>query len=341
MAEKEEKEENQENQEFEEIDDESSINKVENNAAKITNNAFEGAKNVAESAGSVISNEINTAYEKTTEMFNSPNVLYGLIAVIIIALFCIGLVYYFIADTVFNKKSVIIEKTKFPVKGNVSSSILIDNFPASGNGLKKTYTFWLYIDNVNNASNATTHIFSIGPNTDTDTIQSCSPVVVLKNSKLYVHFPTSSTTAGKIAEIVENAKPDNNIHNTVYYDYLPMQRWVHIAVLISDDYRGATVTLYMDAELVKSITNNTTIEDSVDKNYKLSNINLDIAGNILIGGDGTSGIYGFNGLISKVGIHNYDLNSRDINNIYNEGPIDGLLASLGYGVRTPIYKLSE
>lgn len=338
MAEKQEKE------EFEEIDDESSINKVENNAAKMTNNAFEGVKNVAESAGSVIGNEINTAYEKTTEMFNSPNVLYGLIAVIIIALFCVGLVYYFIADTVFNKKSVIIEKTKFPIKGNVNSSILIDNFPASGNGLKKTYTFWLYIDNVNNASNATTHIFSIGPNTSNYTIKSCSPVVVLNNSKLYVHFPNeTSTSAGLDLEtIVTNVDDDsNNTYGTVYYDYLPMQRWVHIAIVISDDYRGATVSLYMDAELVKSITHNQDKENAMNKIYNLEKINLDISGNILIGGDGTSGIYGFNGLISKVGIHNYDLNSRDINNIYNEGPIDGLLASLGYGVRTPLYKLSE
>ena len=338
MAEKE------ENQEFEEIDDESSINKAEDNAAKMTNNAFDGVKNVAANASNAISNEISTAYEKTTEMFNSPNVLYGLIAVIIVAIVCVALVYYFIADTVFNKKSIIIEKTKFPIKGNVSSSILIDNFPSSGNGLKKTYTFWLYIDNVNNASKTTTHIFSIGPGTNNYDIKACSPVVVLKNSKLYVHFPSedSKTHVADLTGIVTNVDDTtNNTFGTVYYDYLPMQRWVHIAIVISDDYKGATVSLYMDAELVKSVTNKQDKEEATNKIYSLEKINLDISGNILIGGDGKNGQYGFNGLISKVGIHNYDLNSRDINNIYNEGPIDGLLASLGYGVRTPIYKLSE
>jgi len=67
---------------------------------------------------------------------------------------------------------------------------------------------------------------------------------------------------------------------------------------------------------------------------------LDKTGKLIVGGDNTA-TYGFNGLLSKVGIHNYDLNSRDIYNIYSEGPIDGLLASLGYGVRSPLYKLSD
>ena len=52
-------------------------------------------------------------------------------------------------------------------------------------------------------------------------------------------------------------------------------------------------------------------------------------------------VFNLKRLLSKVGIHNYDLNSRDIYNIYSEGPIDGLFASLGYGIRTPIYKLSD
>ena len=43
--------------------------------------------------------------------------------------------------------------------------------------------------------------------------------------------------------------------NTVAFDYLPMQRWVHIAVVISDDYQGSTVSLYMDAQLASSTTN--------------------------------------------------------------------------------------
>jgi hypothetical protein len=113
-----------------------------------------------------------------------------------------------------------------------------------------------------------------------------------------------------------------------------MQRWVHIAVVISDDYQGSTVSLYMDAQLASSTT------DGKDDGKKLKGFKLDTTGSLIVGGD-NSATYGFNGLLSKVGIHNYDLNSRDIYNIYSEGPIDGLLASLGYGVRAPLYKLAD
>ena len=93
----------------------------------------------------------------------------------------------------------------------------------------------------------------------------------------------------------------------------------------------------MDSEIVKSVTNDGDEELKADSSEWNTNVDLDKAGSLLVGGDKN----GFNGLVSKVTIHNYDLNSKDIYNSYSEGPIDGLLASLGYGVRTPVYKLSD
>ena len=233
----------------------------------------------------------------------------------------------------FNKKSIIIEKTKFPIKGNTKSVIMIENFPSSGNGLRRTYTFWIYVNDVNNAGGKPKHIFSIGNDSSGATINDKSPVVVLRDSKLHICFPTNDPDVSNAPTTVDDiggSKKDN----TVSFDYLPMQRWVHIAVVISDDYQGSTVSLYMDAQLASSTT------DGKDNNKNLKGFKLDTTGSLIVGGD-NSDTYGFNGLLSKVGIHNYDLNSRDIYNIYSEGPIDGLLASLGYGVRAPIYKLAD
>ena len=208
---------------------------------------------------------------------------------------------------------------------------MIENFPSSGNGLRRTYTFWIYVNDVNNAGGKPKHIFSIGNDSSIDSIIDKSPVVVLKDSKLHICFPNSAEVGAptNVDDIGGNKKD-----NTVSFDYLPMQRWVHIAVVISDDYQGSTVSLYMDAQLASSTTN------EKDNGKKLKGFKLDTTGSLIVGGD-NSATYGFNGLLSKVGIHNYDLNSRDIYNIYSEGPIDGLFASLGYGIRTPIYKLSD
>ena len=312
--------------------EESQADKAVNIASGMTNNAVEGVKNLASNTASKVTEEANAAIEKATEMLSNPSVLYGLIAVIVIAVICVAVVYYFIANAVFNKKSIIIEKTKFPIKGNVKSVIMIENFPSSGNGLRRTYTFWVYVNDVNNAGGKPKHIFSIGNDSSGGNITDKSPVVVLKDSKLHICFPNSAELGAptNVDEIGITSKPDN----TVSFDYLPMQRWVHIAVVISDDYQGSTVSLYMDAQLASSTTN------EKDDGKKLKGFKLDTTGSLIVGGD-NSATYGFNGLLSKVGIHNYDLNSRDIYNIYSEGPIDGLFASLGYGIRTPIYKLSD
>jgi len=328
MADKEEKD--RQNTDSEE---ESTADKGVNIVSGLANNAVDSVKDIASDTTSKVSEELGVALEKTTEMLSNPSVLYGLIAVIVIAIICVAVVYYFIANAVFNKKSIIIEKTKFPIKGNVKSTILIENYPSAGNGNRRTYTFWVYINDVNNANGKPKHIFSIGD--DSKTISN-SPIVILKDSKLLIHFPSTNTTEIKSVDNIDNITSTRD--NTVAFDYLPMQRWVHIAVVISDDYQGATISLYMDAQLVSSTTNNKDGEPDAKK--KLNYLNLDKTGKLIVGGDNTA-TYGFNGLLSKVGIHNYDLNSRDIYNIYSEGPIDGLLASLGYGVRSPLYKLSD
>ena len=314
-------------------DDEiSTSDKAANMMSGFTNNAVDGAKNIASNTTAKVSEELGEAYKKSAEMLSNPSVLYGLVIVIIISIICIIVIYYFIANAVFNKKSVIIEKTKFPIKGNIKSSIAIENFPSSGNCLRRTYTFWLYVNDVNNYPGKPNHIFSIGG--DTESVTDKSPVVILKASKLYIHFPsTETTTITKLPDIITDA---NN--NTVNFEYLPMQRWVHIGVVISDNYKGASVSLYMDAQLVSTTTDDETPTSGTKQTLK--NLKLDTTGNLIVGGN--SPLFpGFNGLLSKVGIYNYDLNSRDIYNIYSEGPIDGLLASIGYGVRAPLYKLSD
>ena len=84
--------------------EESQADKAVNIASGMTNNAVEGVKNLASNTASKVTEEANAAIEKATEMLSNPSVLYGLIAVIVIAVICVAVVYYFIANAVFNKK---------------------------------------------------------------------------------------------------------------------------------------------------------------------------------------------------------------------------------------------
>lgn len=298
------------------------VNKVND----VTKKATDAMTNVASNTTNKVKEELSSAITNTTKILSNPNVLYGLIAIIIVAIICVVLIYYFISKSVFNKKSLVVEKTKFPVKGYITSLLPAD-VPSSGNGSRRTYTFWIYVNDLNNSSGDIRHVWSIGDKKANEN----SPIVYIdsESNKLNISFAKSDNLNNTI---------DQNYK--IKFDYLPLQRWVHIGIVVNDNYSGTTVTLYMDSEIVKSVTNGNTESGSeltANSNDWNTNVDLDKSGSLLVGGDKN----GFNGLVSKVTIHNYDLNSKDIYNSYSEGPIDGLLASLGYGVRTPVYKLSD
>lgn len=309
-----------------------STNEAVNKVNDVTKKATDAMTNVASNTTNKVKEELSSAVTNTTKILSNPNVLYGLIAIIIVAIICVIIIYYFISRSVFNKKSFTVEKTKFPVKGYITSLLPAD-IPSSGNGSRRTYTFWIYVNDLNNSSGDIRHVWSIGDKTAAEN----SPIVYIDpdSNKLNISFAKENGTDNELS------KSDHQNYK-IKFDYLPLQRWVHIGIVVNDNYSGTTVTLYMDSEIVKSVTNG---GDSSNKDNELTanssdwnkEVDLDKSGSLLVGGDKN----GFNGLVSKVTIHNYDLNSKDIYNSYSEGPIDGLLASLGYGVRTPLYKLSD
>ena len=309
-----------------------STNEAVNKVNDVTKKATDAMTNVASNTTNKVKEELSSAVTNTTKILSNPNVLYGLIAIIIVAIICVIIIYYFISRSVFNKKSFTVEKTKFPVKGYITSLLPAD-IPSSGNGSRRTYTFWIYVNDLNNSSGDIRHVWSIGDKTAAEN----SPIVYIDpdSNKLNISFAKENGTDNQLSK-------SSDQKYKIKFDYLPLQRWVHIGIVVNDNYSGTTVTLYMDSEIVKSVTNggdssnedNELTADSSDWNKE---VDLDKSGSLLVGGDKN----GFNGLVSKVTIHNYDLNSKDIYNSYSEGPIDGLLASLGYGVRTPLYKLSD
>lgn len=136
----------------------------------------------------------------------------------------------------------------------------------------------------------------------------------------------------------------------VCIEYVPIQRWVHIGIVINDygTSTGGSIATYVDGDLVGIAGQGETMRglgedlDGVHK-YDITNLDLDKNDNLIVGGEHNPDTTpGFAGLLCKFTMFNYDLNDRDIHNNYNEGPIDNFMAKLGlgaYGVRNPIYKI--
>jgi hypothetical protein len=306
------------------------------------NKASETVSNITSQSTEVLKNTI-------TEITTGSGALMGLFIVIIIAIICAVIIYWIVATKIFNKSSIVIERTKIPVKGFINSDIIINNMPITGNGFKKTFTFWLYLDNMNDAKGMYKHVFHIG--SDTDTIVTASPFVFFDKdkNKLYVRFGKKNNDNNdykKLSDLSTENDINKYMEQGVTLDYIPMQRWVHIGIVVNETLTngaGGSIYTYIDSELSGNIKTNINLDNIQGNDIKdLDNLDLDKLGSLIVGGTGKiDGDYGFNGLLSKVKIFNYDLNSKDIYNDYSEGPIDGYLAALGYGLRTPVFKLSD
>lgn len=287
-----------------------------------------------------ISAEVDNAIQSVRNISNNSSILFGLAAVVIISIICAVLMYYMIVESIFNKRGVIVEKTKYPRKGYIEQSFDIKSMPKNKNGTRRSMTFWIYVNDLNNAPGQYKHVFSVGSQKSSVPISN-SPIVFLDNTdnKLHIRFSHKDDNAENNFFESSRTMPEL-MQSGVTIDYLPMQRWVHVAMVVTDGVNGGTVDTYLDAELAKSVTHGD-IVDGLPKKLD-DELNLDKGGYLIIGGNNSvEGSAGFNGLVSKVTFYNHDLNNRDIYNIYDDGPIDGMLATLGYGVRSPIYKLAD
>ena len=313
------------------------------------NNIFEDSVQTVKTAASKVSEGVSNVVEgaqKTMDFYTSKfTIVAGLIFVILLSVFVSYGLYYLISSSIFNQSRVVIEGTKVPIICNVYSKYDITSFNKTGNGKRRSYTFWIYINDMNSYNGSYKHVWHIG---NVDSIKSASPFVFLDayQNKMYFRFAALSDDSFiQDASSVQNLSPSDLLkfmQQGIEIPYIPMQRWVHIAVVINENANGGTIVAYVDGDISKIASSGEL--DAAGGSIKVNNLNLDNMGALHVGGtfEGNIGP-GFSGLISKIALFNYDLNDKDIYDDYNKGPLNGFLSSLGlanYGLRSPIYKLT-
>lgn len=336
-------------------------------SAGITNTATNAVRNTASTVTNTIKNSVQN-------MGNKPETIIGLIIVIIFACIVAWLMYRFVTSTVFNQSKLVVSGTKIPILCNKLNKLSLDYKIPSGNGLKRTYTFWIYIKDM--AHQHFKNVLYIGNETQ---LKDRSPQIFLdkQKNKLFIRFSKKQDFYNKelyqdsiewgdngggpsIDEFFQagaegvlgpyTSRFKDYMKQGVCIEYVPIQRWVHIGIVINDygTSTGGSIATYVDGDLVGIAGHGETIRglgedlDGVHK-YDITNLDLDKNDNLIVGGENDPDTTpGFAGLLCKFTMFNYDLNDRDIHNNYNEGPIDNFMAKLGlgaYGVRNPIYKM--
>jgi hypothetical protein len=235
---------------------------------------------------------------------------------------------------------------------NREQSFNADEVPSPANGKRMSFTFWIYINDLVKYQGLYKNVFFRGDSTDDYSL--ASPAVLLNSNtnKLHIIFGTNQRDPYN-GQRVNLGSKDNLIGyliatRGITVDYIPLQRWVHVAVVVNEDVNGGNVSTYVNGELVNMVRSNVkgTVMVKSDSNkvstqLYLQNMNLDKKGNVYVGGSTDGENTGFSGLVSRITFYNYDLNIKDVAESYMEGPVDGLASKIGaaYGVQTPVYRI--
>ena len=133
----------------------------------------------------------------------------------------------------------------------------------------------------------------------------------------------------------------------VIIDYVPLQRWVHIAIVVNETIDKGVITTYIDGEVVDTISSKdrVTLSTGLAVPVNFTGLNITKTGDVYTGGDVNDDdlSQGFPGIIGKINVSNFDMNGKEVYNMYVKGPIDNLSSKIGlpaYAVRSPIYKLA-
>lgn len=325
-------------------------NSIFNSVSNSTNNTVDNVKSASKEV-----------YNKSMETINSlgsrPEAIIGLIFVILFACIIAYMMYNYITKTILQQSKLVVSQTKLPVLCNKINEYTLERELASGNGKKRTYTFWIYMKTP--STTTFKNVLYIGEKTNINN-RNIQVFLDKYKNKMFIRFKKDVESNSSLNDLNSLSSTDPNTANYsqdfkeymrqgVVIEYIPIQRWVHIGIVLNDygNSQGGSVATYVDGELV-GIANQAEkcrgLGSSDDITYDFNNLDIDSHKNLVVGGnmDSQSGTNGFQGLLCKFCMFNYDLNDRDIYNNYNEGPIDGFLAKLGlgaYGVRSPIYRI--
>jgi hypothetical protein len=317
--------------------------------------------------------------EKMADITGNKNIMtvfFGFLIVAIVVFIIAYVLYSYLMKKKIQSSKYLLPETKFPILGTEYTKVPGNNIPMSGNGKRMTIAFWIYINDIDKYKGIYRHIWHRG---DKD-INGSSPLIFLDKDSTKLHVRFNDINNPQVISITQpyNHKReftsgastvmkyvDKETDRIVYdlathgitIDYIPLQRWVHVAVVINEEVNRGSIQAFLDGELVKSVESGKTTppidfkeanganKSSYSQTYEFQNLNLDKPGDVYIGGSlMESAGPGFSGLVSKITFVNHDLNIKDIYNMYIEGPIDNLASKLGlpaYGVRSPIYKIGS
>lgn len=210
---------------------------------------------------------------------------------------------------------------------NISSSVKL---PSQNNGKEFSTSFWIYVDG-NSLDISAQPKFVLGRSSSETSVAVGNPLFYIapETNRMYCIVRKNTDPAySSLSELHEAVK---DLPSTLRIDYLPMQRWVNILLVVDNNY----LQLFMDGDLMQ-------VEDI--SALGSNRVVMDSAGDFYVGA-ASGAMLSFTGYLSKVQWSNYALSIDHAKLVYTAGPMPSSpLASLGlpmYTLRSPFVRVDS
>jgi len=282
-----------------------------------------------------------------TTLSHNTSILFLIILLVVLAVIIGYIIYNIITDSVLYQTKILIPGTEAPIFCNKLTTNKFNQKLENGNGNKRTYSFWIYIFKITPNNGEYKHVAHITSEDNVKNVKNATPYIILNDitNSLHVRFApkenddlnTNIINKNNYTQFEKKVNTITPLQTGFTIDYVPLQRWVHIAIVVND-ISGGSISMYVDSLLDKVYDRNNT------PHFDISKLNFNSNDTLVVGGESATvdTIGGFEGLLSKFTMFNYDLNKNDIYKLYKDGPVNTFMTSLGigaYGLRNPIYKL--
>lgn len=305
-------------------------NTTRNNAQTVAKpaNAANAAANTVKKVAEKIP-FLNTIGEKSGTV--GIVIVIGVVLVVLVIIL-IYLYKMFVGNNL--KESLLLDKiVSLEKRESLPIKVSADKLANTTRGQEFAYSFWIYLQDYYEASTANKLVFTRGNTTDNFSIidSNANPVVMMDNqtNKMYIAMATTNVGSGTIN--INDIKSPTSGYLVATIDYVPLQRWVHVVLVIKD----GNLMVFMDGDLytIKGVQNISTLQSKTRPFIKGN------AGGVAVGSP-TNPIQGFMG---KFQYYNYALSAKDIKSIYQAGPISkSWLAWFGMGnykLQSPIVEV--
>jgi Concanavalin A-like lectin/glucanases superfamily len=214
------------------------------------------------------------------------------------------------------------------------------NLPPTLNGQEYSYSFWLYLVEYPPMNS---HALLFSRSQSGQSVHQANPVVFLDKSTNKLHVavrttmpastPLTESMGTKIFDTILDRQQSGFLTTTI--EYVPLQRWVHIAFVVQDNL----LTLYMDGDIY-------TVANLFDmpRPSGVRPVFASSSGDVYIGYMPSLPAQP-RAFLGKTQFYNFALMHKDVRSVYSEGPtVQKILGRMGlpeYGLRTPIYRLDK